>query len=123
MVKSFMKFIIKLLLILSVSSLDAKTFDIDLSFCTVGSNCSDCVEKISYLYDVNETIKLVTVIGKTPDNKLIKEQLQRCNIVNENNWSCDTYSMALQAINGEITLIRNTNRSLKSKKQEICLMK
>ena len=118
-----MKFIIKLLLIFNLPSLSAKTFDLDMAFCTVGSNCSNCVEKVSYIYDVNETSKLVTVIGKTPDNNLTKEQLQRCNITNENNWSCETYSIAIQAIKGEIALVRNTNPSLKSKKQEICLMK
>jgi hypothetical protein len=118
-----MKFIIKLILIISASSLSAKTFDVHLIFCTVGSNCSQCFEQVSNIYDVNNTRKLVTVVGKTSDGNLTKEHLQRCNITNENNWSCETYSIALQAINGEISLVRNTNPSLKSKKQEICLMK
>ena len=117
-----MKFIIRLLLIFNAPSLSAKTFDVHLTFCTVRSNCSQCFEQVSNIYDVNETRKLVTVIGKTPDNILTKDQLQRCNITNENNWSCETYSIALQAIKGEITLVRNTNPSLKSKNQEICLM-
>ena len=118
-----MKFIIKLILIISASSLSAKTFDVHLTFCTVGSNCSKCFEQVSNIYDVNETRKLVTVIGKTPDNNLTKDQLQRCNITNENNWSCETNSIAIQAIKGEISLVRNTNPNLKSKQQEICLMK
>ena len=50
------------------------------------------------------------------DGNLIKEHLQRWNITNENNWSCETYSIALQAIKGEISLVRNTSPSLKLKK-------
>jgi hypothetical protein len=118
-----MKFIIQLILILSIPSLSAKTFDVHLTFCTVGSNCSKCFEQVSNIYDVNNTRKLITVLGKTPDGNLVKEQLQRCNITNENNWSCETNLIALQAIKGQISLVRNTNPSLKSKKQEICLMK
>ena len=118
-----MKFIIKLILILSIPSLSAKPFVVHLTFCTVGSNCSKCFEQVSNIYDVNNARKLVTILGKTPDGNLVKEQLQRCNITNENNWSCETNSIAIQAIKGEISLVRNSNLSLKSKKQEICLMK
>ena len=113
-----MKFIIKLILIFSIPSLSAKPFVVHLTFCTVGSNCSKCFEQVSNIYDVNNARKLVTILGKTPDGNLVKEQLQRCNITNENNWS-----IAIQAIKGEISLVRNSNPSLKSKKQEICLMK
>ena len=118
-----MKFIIKLILIFSIPSLSAKPFVVHLTFCTVGSNCSKCFEQVSNIYDVNNARKLVTILGKTPDGNLVKEQLQRCNITNENNWSCETNSIAIQAIKGEIALVRNSNPSLKSKKQEICLMK
>ena len=69
-----MKFIIKLILILSIPSLSAKTFDVHLTFCTNGSNCSECFEQVSNIYDINKTRKIVTVLGKTPDGNLIKKQ-------------------------------------------------
>ena len=111
------------ILILCSVTAYAKTYDLILTPCDIGTNCKKCYEdvKISYLVDIKR--KEVTVSGKSIEGKDIKEVNDRCKIVDENNWSCDSVFITTQATGGLITIANKPNSNLVNRNKEVCLIK
>ena len=101
----------------------AKTYDLTLSPCDAGTNCKKCYEvvKVSYLVDVNK--KQVTVLAKSIEGKDINEVNDKCKLVDENNWSCDSVFMTTKAKSGVVTITNKPSSSLLNNKKEVCLVR
>jgi hypothetical protein len=117
----------KLLLILALlwlpPSLYAKSYDVTLSPCDIGSNCKKCYEVVKLSYIVDMSTKQVFVSGKDATGKDIKEPIGKCQITDVNNWSCDSAQLVTIAKNGMITVTNNPESSLARNKMEVCLIK
>ncbi len=101
----------------------AKSYDVSLSPCDIGSNCKRCYEVVKLSYIVDITIKQVFVSGKDAAGKDIKEPIGKCQITDVNNWTCDSAQLVTNAKNGVITIVNKPESSLARGKKEVCLVK
>ena len=101
----------------------AKSYDLTLSPCDTGTNCTRCYEvvKVSYLIDANK--KQVTVLGKSIEGKDFKQTIDKCEVIDRDNWSCDSAFMTTQAKSGVVTIANKPTSSLVNNKKEICLVR
>ena len=101
----------------------AKSYDLTLSPCDKGTNCTRCYEvvKVSYLIDANK--KQVTVLGKGIEGNAFKQTIDKCEVIDRDNWSCDSFFMTIQAKSGAATIINKPTSSLVNDKKEICLVR
>jgi len=101
----------------------AKSYDLTLSACDIGTNCKKCYEvvKMSYLVDVVK--KQVTVSGKSIEGKGISEVNDKCKVIDENNWSCDSVFMTTKAKSGVVTIANKPSSSLVNNKKEVCIVR
>ena len=54
------------------------------------SFCEDTDQKLVYKFSVNEKNKDVSLLKYNKENALVdKENLRNCNLINNNNWSCE----------------------------------
>ena len=54
------------------------------------SLCEDADQKLVYKFSVNEKNKDVSLLKYNKENALVdKENLRNCNLINNNNWSCE----------------------------------
>ena len=99
----------------------AKSYDLTLSPCDMGTNCKKCYEvvKMSYVVDTNK--KQVTVSGMSIEGKDIKDVNDKCKVSDENNWTCDSAFMTTQVKSGILAIANKPKSSLVNNKKEICL--
>jgi hypothetical protein len=115
----------KLLLVLLFLpfTLYAKSYEVNLSPCEIGSNCKKCFEvvKLTYLVDMN--LRQVFVSGKDLSGKEVKEPLEKCQISDGNNWVCDSAQLVTHVKNGVLSLSNKPESSMARNKKEVCLVK
>ena len=75
------------LLVIS-NGLFAKSYDLTVTPCDLGTNCKKCYEVIKMTYTVETKTKLVTMSGKSIDGKQHKEVNDNFKVTDENNWIC-----------------------------------
>lgn len=114
------KFYLLIALLLPITSY-AKSYEVTLSPCDIGSNCKKCHEVIKLSYIVNMNTKQVFVAGKDTTGKDIKEPIDKCQITDVNNWTCDSAQLVTNTKNGVITVINKPESSLARSKKEICV--
>ena len=117
-----LKRLLLLVLFLPLTSY-AKSYDVTLSPCDIGSNCKKCYEVVKLSYIVDTTTKQVFVSGKDTTGKDIKEPIGKCQIKDVNNWTCDSAQLVTNAKNGVISVINKPESSLARNKMEVCLVK
>jgi hypothetical protein len=103
--------------------LHAKSYEVTMSPCDMGTNCKKCYEVVKIIYTVDINSKQVIASGKDVNGKVIKEPIEKCQIADENNWNCDSAYLITQAKNGVITLTNRTESSMSRSKKEVCLVK
>ena len=110
------------ILMLCSATAYAKSYNLTLTICDIGTNCKKCYEvvKMSYVVDTNK--KQVTVSGVTIEGKDIKEVNDKCKVIDENNWSCDSGPMTTQAKSGVVAIANKPKSSLVNNKKEVCLI-
>jgi len=101
----------------------AKTYDLTLTPCDIGTNCKKCYEVVKVSYSVDTNKRQVTLLGKTVEGKDFKEAIDKCEVMDKNNWSCDSVFMTTQAKSGVVTVTNNSTSSLANNKKEICLIR
>ena len=76
---------------------------------------------MSYLINANK--KQVTVLGKSIEGKDFKQIIDKCEVIDGDNWSCDSAFMTTQAKSGVVTIANKPTSSLANNKKEICLVR
>lgn len=104
-------------------TLHAKSYDVTLSPCDMGTNCKKCYEVIKLTYSVDVKSKQIFVSGKDTSGKEIKEPLEKCQITDASNWVCDSAQLVTNAKNGVITIANKPESSMARSKKEVCLIK
>jgi len=117
-----LKQLLLLLLFLPVA-LHAKSYDVTLSPCDMGTNCKKCNEVIKLTYSVDVKSRQIFVSGKDISGKDIKEPLEKCQITDASNWVCDSAQLVTYAKNSVITITNKPESSLARSKKEVCLIK
>lgn len=112
-----------LFLFLLPHTLHAKSYDVTLSPCDMGTNCKKCYEVIKLTYSVDMNSKQIFVSGKDISGKEIKEPLEKCQITDASNWVCDSAQLVTNAKNGMIAITNKPESSLSRSKKELCLFK
>jgi hypothetical protein len=97
----------------------AKTYDITIEACEVGSSCSRCVERNKITFDVDGITKTVVANGVAFDGLAVREVMKDCNVLDENSWSCRSSSVHFEAKNGVISL-SNKSGETRTGQHEIC---
>jgi hypothetical protein len=100
-----------------------RTFDIKMTPCLIGSNCSKCAEIISIKYEVDYENKVVTVSGVAIKGELVREFLNDCLIKDQLNWMCRQPTITVSAKDNLISVITNKNSSLYASQKEMCIVK
>ncbi|QWD95358.1 hypothetical protein C2759_04345 [Polynucleobacter sp. MG-Unter2-18] len=100
----------------------AKTYDLILTPCDVGTNCKKCYEVVKVSYSVDVVKKQVTISGKSIEGKDINEVNDKCKVIDGKNWSCDSVFMTTQAKSGVVTIANKSSSSLANNKKEVCLV-
>jgi hypothetical protein len=104
-------------------TLYAKSYEVTLSPCDMGTNCKKCYEVIKLTYSVEVKSKQIFVSGKDISGKEIKEPLEKCQITDASNWVCDSAQLVTNAKNGLITINNKPESSMARSKKEVCLIK
>jgi hypothetical protein len=104
-------------------TLHAKSYDVTLSPCDMGTNCKKCYEVIKLTYSVDAKSKQIFVSGKDVSGKEIKEPLEKCQITDASNWVCDSAQLVTNTKNGVITISNKPESSMARSKKEICLVR
>jgi|GEM_PF-1757423 len=104
-------------------TLHAKSYDVIMSPCDMGTNCKKCYEVIKLTYAVDVKSKQIFVLGKDISGKEIKEPLEKCQISDVSNWVCDSAQLVTNAKNGVITITNKPESSMARSKKEVCLVK
>ncbi len=103
-------------------TLHAKSYELILSPCDVGSNCKKCFEVVKLTYTIDVKSKQIIASGKDLNGKEIKEPLEKCQIIDANNWVCDSAQLVTNAKNGVITITNKPESSMARSKKEVCLI-
>ena len=114
---------LSIFLILLPLTLHAKSYEVTLSPCDMGTNCKKCYEVIKLTYAVDVKSKQIFVLGKDISGKEIKEPLEKCQITDANNWVCDSAQLFTNAKNGVIIITNKPESSMARNKKEVCLIK
>lgn len=115
------KLLIALLLLPSFSF--AKSYVIDMKVCDTNTTCTKCYETIKITYSVNPELKQVTASGMDVNGKNVSETLDKCQITDEKNWTCESVFVTTQVSNGVVKVVNKSNTSFASSKKEVCLIK
>ena len=108
-------------LLLLPLTLYAKSYEVTLSPCDMGTNCKKCYEVIKLTYAVEMNTKQIFVLGKDISGKEIKEPLEKCQITDANNWVCDSAQLVTYAKNGVVAVTSKPESIMARSKKEICL--
>ena len=101
----------------------AKSYDLTLSPCDIGTNCTRCYEVVKVTYSIDANKKQVTLLGKSIEGKDFKQTIDKCEVIDGDNWSCDSVFMTTQAKSGAVTITNKPTSSLVNNKKEICLVR
>ena len=112
-----------LFLVLLPLTLHAKSYEVTLSPCDMGTNCKKCYEVVRLTYTIDIRSNQVFVSGKDISGKEIKELLEKCQITDLSNWTCDSTQLLTYAKNGSITIKNKPETSMARSKKELCLIK
>ena len=104
-------------------TLHAKSYDVTISPCDMGTNCKKCYEVVKLTYTIDMKSKQIFASGKDVNGKEIKEPLEKCQITDVKNWVCDSAQLVTDANNGLITITNKPESSMARSKKEICLVK
>jgi hypothetical protein len=115
------KLLITLLLLPSFSY--AKSYVVDMKVCDTSTSCTKCYETIKITYSVNPKLKQVIASGIDVSGKDVSETLDKCQISDEKNWSCESAFITTQVSNGVVKVVNKSNTSFASNKKEVCLIK
>ncbi len=115
------KLLVTLLLLPSFSF--AKSYVVDMKVCDINTSCTKCYETIKITYSVNPKLKQVIASGIDLTGKDVSETLDKCQISDERNWSCESAFITTQVSNGVIKVANKSNTSFASSKKEVCLIK
>lgn len=97
----------------------AKTYEITVEACEVGSSCSRCVERNKITFDVDAITKAVVANGVAVDGLAVREVMKNCNFHDENNWTCPSAFVHFEVRNGVISL-SNKRKETKEGQHEVC---
>ena len=97
----------------------AKTYEVTVEACEVGSSCSRCVERNKITFDVDASAKTVVANGVAVDGLAVREVMKDCNVEDENSWSCRSSSVHFEAKNGVISL-SNKSGETRTGQHEVC---
>ena len=103
--------------------LHAKSYDINISPCDMGTTCKKCYEVVKLTYTIDVKSKQIFASGKDFNGKEIKEPLENCQISDVNNWVCDSAQLVTNAKNGVIAIMNKPESSMARSKKEVCLIK
>ena len=123
MLKTYIANSLLLPLLLLPLTLHAKSYEVTLSPCDMGTNCKKCYEVIKLIYSVDVKSKQIFVLGKDISGKDIKEPLEKCQITDASNWVCDSTQLVTYAKNSVITITNKPESSMVRSKKEVCLVK
>ena len=115
------KFLISLLLLPNLSF--AKSYVVDMKVCDTNTSCTKCYETVKITYSVNPKLKQVIASGKDVSGIDVIETLDKCQISDEKNWTCESVFITTQVNNEVVKLFNKSNSSLASRKKEVCLIK
>ena len=115
--------LILLLFLLAPITLYAKSYELILSPCDIGSNCKKCYEVVRLAYTVDMKTNKIFASGRDTSGKEIKELLEKCQITDSSNWACDSAQLVTNAKNGLITITNKPDSSMARNKKEVCLVK
>jgi hypothetical protein len=115
------KLLIALLLLPSFSF--AKSYVVDMKVCDTNTKCTKCYETIKITYSVNAKLKQVIASGIDVSGKDVSETLDKCQITDEKNWTCESVFVTTQVSNGVVKVVNKSNTSFASSKKEVCLIK
>ena len=115
------KLLITLLFLPSLSF--AKSYVVDMKVCDTNTTCTKCYETIKITYSVNPKLKQVIASGIDVSGKDVSETLDKCQISDERNWSCESAFITTQVSNGVVKVVNKSNTSFASSKKEVCLIK
>lgn len=101
----------------------AKSYDLTLTICDIGTNCAKCNEVVKMSYSVDAMKKQASVSGRSIEGKDISEVNDKCKVIDGNNWSCDSVFMTTLAKNGVIAIANKPTSSLVNNKKEVCLVR
>jgi len=111
------------LLILISTTAYAKPYDLTLTICDIGTHCKKCYEVVKMSYSVDANKKQITVSGKNIEGKVINEVSDKCKVIDENNWGCDSVFMTTTVSSGLLTITNKPTSSLINNKKEVCLVR
>ncbi len=115
------KLLITLLLLPSFSF--AKSYVVDMKVCDTNTNCNKCHETIKITYSVNYKLRQVIASGIDASGKDVIETLDKCQISDEQNWTCESTFITTRANNGIVKITNKSNTSFASSNKEVCLIK
>ena len=121
MLKTFIANSLLLFTLFLPLKLNAKSYEVTLSPCDMGTNCMKCYEVIKLTYSVDAKSKQIFVSGKDVSGKEIREPLEKCQITDSSNWVCDSAQLVTNAKNGLITITNKPESSMARSKKEVCL--
>ena len=101
----------------------AKSYDVTISPCDMGTNCKKCYEVVKLTYTIDMKSKQIFASGTDVNGKEIKEPLEKCQITDANNWVCDSAQLVTYAKNGVVTITNKPESSMARSKKEVCLIK
>jgi hypothetical protein len=111
-----------LFLFLLPLTVHAKSYDVTISPCDMGTNCKKCYEVVKLTYSIDMKSKQIFASGKDSNGKEIKEPLEKCQITDANNWVCDSAQLVTYAKNGVVTIANKPESSMARSKKEVCLI-
>jgi hypothetical protein len=114
---------LSLFLFLLPFTVHAKSYDVTISPCDMGTNCKKCYEVVKLTYTIDVKSKQIFASGKDASGKEIKEPLEKCQITDVNNWVCDSAQLVTNAKNGVIAITNKPESSMARNKKEVCLVK
>lgn len=115
------KILIALLLLPSFSF--AKSYVLNMKVCETNTTCTKCYETIKITYSVDPKSKQVIASGIDTSGKDVVEKLDKCQITDEKNWTCESVFITTQVNNGVVKVVNKGNTSFASNKKEVCLIK
>jgi hypothetical protein len=104
-------------------TLHAKSYDVTISPCDMGTNCKKCYEVVKLTYTIDVKSKQIFASGKDLNGKEIKELLEKCQITDASNWICDSAQLVTYVKNGVVTITNKPESSMARSKKEVCLIK
>jgi hypothetical protein len=109
--------------LLFVPPVNAKSFDIKMASCDVGSNCNRCSEVIVVKYDVDSKKKAVKISGTSIQGEQISEVLTSCDVQDGSNWACRHSAVLVSVKNSLVSIETNQNSSIYASGKQFCLVK